>query len=440
MEKLQNELKNMIDEVHVPTDKLNAAVDEALKKGRRKHIHNSKGIQRLIVSTVAAAVIGISGIIYSAHHSTQADDPLSDSLLYHYGDEGIQRVVEKGKAQRLNLVAEDQGMKIILEEGYLDDSQMVISYRVEGEKFHNLNNHISMLDLTVDDNSSINTGIMLNPKGGLITFSKASLFKIPDQPNIELNINSVGHVDGNWSFNFELKKEEELFKISYFDRIVQKDNQGNSFAITEAKLTPSQLMFRTKLDIKPVSWLQDTSVIEVTQLSVQKDGLIIPEDGFLSYENTNGELERENQYFYETSEMPRKTDAHTYRFVPYIATYNGQKEDIDDYGTKELIRDTMSVPFKVGSTIKINHEIELLDFYEKNEKLIVHFKMNKDLPVFPWLSDNYGENYNIQSFKIHDNYIEAHYPKIKNIDNLSMNLYDGNYHLLSDLIIDLEFK
>lgn len=194
-----------------------------LKKNLRKQIKGSKN--KLSIKYVKAAaviaficVIGVS----AASPGFAKNIPLLNSIIQVVANKnGINGEYDKF-AQAVSQTVNDNGISLTINEALCDDSQLVISYTLKSEKNIkelcenlnvlylgdriNLNGNNEFLSGStrldyVDDNTCI-----------AVCEMDVEDKKIPNKFDVELNINKIFNVKGNWNFKFNVSKDDLLKK------------------------------------------------------------------------------------------------------------------------------------------------------------------------------------------------------------------------------------
>ncbi|MGE8205918.1 DUF4179 domain-containing protein [Heyndrickxia sp. NPDC080065] len=451
MEKLQHDIENMVDRVSV-SNKLDETVQKAIEIAKKKKRRSLIYKEKMIASLAAILILGIGTVIFFTYYPDQATNRLgdsvsyTDSVLYKTADEGLKRMAKEGKAQLLSLVSEDKGVKFFLEEGYLDDQQLAVTYRVEFDK--------SQIE-KIDDESVINLEWFVDGKpqieegfGGLNTkelMDNGDVFifdtdrGLPEEPKIDIRIKSINGIQGDWSFTFGLKKQKEF--ISDSKSVAKEDELGNSIVINNVNLTPSKLELNLSTTLAQKELLQD-------QGNTFRDLIILAlgSDGFSYFETPRRSSNSENAYstasngtILEKIEVPRGIDTYTYKFIPFISSHKGKATAEGNEG----IWDEITGPYREGTILDGNSKIKVVSIEENNQRTVIRYKMNQEpfLPIFPLLADRESNIlYEAISFKKEGDFVEVNYPKIDQNTITEFVLFDATYLVLKDLetLIDLK--
>ncbi|OCA84091.1 hypothetical protein A8F94_15305 [Bacillus sp. FJAT-27225] len=450
MEKFQRDIENMVDSVTVSSkldETVQAAIENAKRQKKRSLIHK----QKLITNLAALLLLGIGTMLFSAYYPEQAtSEPgaksvyYTDSVFYKTRDGGLKRLAKEGKAKTLGLVAEDKGIKVFLEEGYLDDQQLAVSYRMEFDKSH-FGKVADLSDLSLEWYvDGISHG--LSGSGGmktkeLITKGDFLVFKtyhnFPEEPHIEVKIHTINGIQGDWSFSFYLKKEKEL--LSFSNVAAKTDRLENSFEVNEVALTPSKLTLFASTTLKQKELLKDngTPFYDLFVLALGPDGFYYYEIPHRSSNSPNA-FTSFNGTMSEKIEVPRSINTYTYKLLPFISSHKGKEVEENGY-----IWDEITVPYKEGASFDGHSKFKVVSIEEKSQKTVIRYQVNQEpvFPIFPKLADR--ENnilHEAISFKQEGDIVEVNYPKIDQSTITEFVLFDASYIVFKDLETLIELK
>lgn len=468
MDKLQREIKSMVDHVTVPTKKVNDTVQAAILSANKSKNRSFNIKHNIIVGIASVFVIAIGALLFSSYSPEFGIDgnrtlvtptpeksatkpnhaaiPYSDSIFFNKGDEGLKRMALEEKTQNISLASEDKGIKVILEEGYIDNQRMAISLRLdpinlnETEEVSNI-----LMELLVDGESKGTHGFggglemkELVDEGGILQFT--DLGNLPSQPKIEINIQSINEIEGNWSFSFDMPKEEEDIQES--DIAEKTDKTGNRLSINEAHLTPSLLKLNTTTSIKLEENMPENSFLSTSCVSIGPDGVVYfsgPSRSYSNDANAHKPIVSEKT-INESLEIPRGNDLYSFKIVPYIVTFNGAEPTSDGNGFNW---DEITSPFQEGEILEASPKIKVEKIIYDTNKTVVNYKMDLDpsLPRVPTIINHETvELFEAISFKKQDNLIEVTYPKVENPESLELFMYDATYKVFSDLAIEFDLR
>lgn len=445
MVKLQEDIKKMINDVPVPTEKLNKTVLESLNVAKKTQKPPFINKPKFLASIASIFILAIGALLLNSFlgDATTSDTP-NGSILENNGDEGLQLMVREGKVKRLALESEDQNIKVFLKEGFLDNHQLALSYYIEFDdpykKPETTNIDLELFVNNHSDGISYFSGMntkQLMEKGDILKFYNTEGF--PATSNLEIRIHKINDIEGEWSFSFTLQKENEYVDKS--DPIVKEDSIGNKFAVNKAQLTPSMLMLMTRTEVKLVEPLPANSYLELSLIAIGSDGTMYPEKAQRSTSHHKDAYDQIvlERILNEKIELPRSVNAYSYKLVPYITTYKGK--EVPSTSGKAYIWDNVTAPFLKGTILHLNSNIKVLDIRKDFDRTVVHYHMDPLQPVFPNIRNKEtDEMYEAISFKHLPNHVEVSYPKVSNEESLEFTILDASYKVFSDLEITIDLK
>jgi hypothetical protein len=430
MGNFQRDIKRMVEEVTVPTDKLDATVNAALKIVKNKENSTNSKKRNYLAGVASIFLFAIGSLLISTYLLGSATNEVNESIFHKLGDVGLQRMVEEGRVTDLSLEAVDQEIKVTLEEGYLDNNQLAISYHIEMEQdIENVS-----FELFVDGNSVGRVGSSLFAHSDIFSFEPTKYF--PDHPELKLQIHQINQVQGDWSFSFDLKKDTELYEVTNY--AVKEDYNGQIFSIDNIIQTPSmmQLLTTTKLLADEVS--EGFRAQRISIVAVAENG----ENVFADFSHISDHAYAFNQIpnkLRELVKVQRGIDFKSYKIVPYFVTYKGQ-EFRSDYSIG-YTWDEIAAPLEKGTVLELASPIKVVEIESGKEQTVVYYEMDAPLPVYPVIIDRETEQeYEPISFKHHGTNIAVTYPKVPEKKSIELFMYDATYQVFSDLEIEIELK
>ncbi|MEH7382694.1 DUF4179 domain-containing protein [Bacillus sp. JJ1533] len=453
MEKLHQDIKSMVEHVTVPTEKLNETVQTALIAGKKQRKRRFFQVPNVMASIASLFILAIGGLLFTSYYlgapgkegqisgkQETESIPYTESIFYNVGDGGLKRMALEGRTKNLSVESEDQGLKVVLEEGYLDSQQMALSYRVEDPNSvlgaHSEANISFELYVNGEYRGDSGSGGLktedLSRQGGIFHFETSKEF--PTNPEIEIKIVSINNVEGNWSFRFELEKDKESIQKSSLTS--KEDDQGNYLSVVQAHLTPSKLVLNTETKLILEKSYSDLSHFDISVVALGPDGTVYLDNYNRRSSNDSFDLNASVLMVHEKVEIPRKSNSYIYRIVPYIITFKGGEVVNNGY-----IANDITSPFNQGAILETDSKIKVAEIKDKPGETIVYYEMDKSLPIFPIIKDRNNDiEYEAISFKQQDSLFEVTYPKVKNPESSQFLMYDATYEVFSDLETEIDLK
>ncbi|GGA80253.1 DUF4179 domain-containing protein [Ornithinibacillus halotolerans] len=440
MEKLHQDIKQMVDHVTIPDEKLHSTVQNALLKATKKEKQTHIKKHHIIAAIASIFVMAFGVLLFQSYEEIASGDHSKKSILFQNGDEGLQRMVMEGKVQDLSLEVEDQGIKVLLKEGYIDNSKMAVSIQIIPDSTITFPEHTSLTYEWLLDGEPIGPpGSERIPTEELISngYIYIDIYtNFPPTANLEFHISKINEVEGNWSFQFQLSKNEEFIVESNFE--VKQDAFGNSLQIIRAELTPSELNLVTNVNLfldEAVSGFQDYKLAIV---GVGSDGeRYIPSQVMSTFYDTprvDGK-----QGFYRNMKLPRGVNVYSYLIVPYIITYQGEKVT-SAYG-EGYNYDHYSVPFAEDEIIGAENPIKVEKIKQESDRTVVTYEMDLGVPEFPYIHNRDTEEMTYPiSYRSDGSTIEVSYPKIETTKGLEFFMYIKTYQKFPGLQTEINLN
>ncbi|MBS3681705.1 DUF4179 domain-containing protein [Ornithinibacillus massiliensis] len=442
MEKLRGEISRMVDGTPIPEQKLQETVQDALIKARNKEKKPFYFPKQRVIATIASIFVLAFGLLLLSNDLELAsgENPNTTSIMYQQSDDGLKRMVTEGRSQRIDQEVVDQGIKVRLEEGYMDNHQLAISYEVHPEKENEIlfNEWFIDFELLVDGKShpslfQISQRDVLDT-GGVIHFNQVK--DIEPNAEISLHINKVNDVEGDWFFQFHLDKEMEFLVSSDFE--AKQDALGNSMMIGNVELSPStlKLIAYTKLKVEePESGYTD---FNYRVIGMGKEGHMYLLDNYSSGGNTPkvGKVNR----FNDVLEIPRGVNVYSYQIIPYITTFQGEEFIHEHYISFK--RNEHHVPFAEGEIVGSHSEFKVESIKHKEDATIITYTTDQTIPVFPYIVNKEKDEYiNAVSFQYDgDNKVIVTYPKVDIDKDTHFMLDDATYQVFPELETRIDLK
>lgn len=271
---MDNNIKDMIK---IPRE-LDDAVIKGFEKGKRE---KRKDKQKLIFkrSAIAAGVIvagtTMAGII---NPEIVSAIPIVGNVFEYFND-GIYKqdlVKYEQLGKDVNIIVEDNGVKVTLNKVVIDDNILVASLFVESDKLQGydewrspqdfVNEHLNIfIDGQLPSNYSTNITIVNERTAAIILEANLSDLEIGSEPKIDININEFtrGHdriAKGNWKFNVTAIKgsESNIYEVNQNLALTNVNVNLEKLVVTPLK---SRLFFKGNSISDNNFWLSDNEFI-----------------------------------------------------------------------------------------------------------------------------------------------------------------------------------
>lgn len=185
--------------------------------------------------------------------------PFIGSFFSEYGDEGLKEAVKKKDLHAINQTAEDQGIKITMNEIFYDGARISVAYTLEAQdKRKGENFNIFLYDLKVNGKSLNNygiSGVKETKKGNqYIKINNVEISQpLPDQFKLDFSIQELVSVSkgesvkGNWAFSLPVSKAGTSYQ--YIPNVSKKTDR-EELKVTSITFGPSGIKMKIILKQK----------------------------------------------------------------------------------------------------------------------------------------------------------------------------------------------
>lgn len=443
MEKLRHEISRMVDDIPVPDIKLDETVQSALIKARKQGKQTMFRKQNIIASLASVFVVAFGIMLLQSFQETTSGDIGNKSILYQRGDVGLQRMVTEGHTQELGLEEENEGLTIILEESYVDNHQMAVSFRLETEAAIESLPKLTQIayELFVDgkpqgEGISLFDTKELLANGDWFTFEHTK--EIEAHSELMLQITEINGVQEEWSFIFDSEKQTEYLVLK--DIPSKKDDLGNTFDMKNVEMTPTTLKFIASTDLLVDKSISGNKTFQIEVIGIGEDGeMFLPESvSISSYVDPKVDYNRIER-FYDLIKVSRDVNVYSYKIIPYIVTLQGV-EVKEEHG-EGFIANEHTTPFKEGEIIGSNSEFKVENIKHEKDATIVTYETNVLIPNFPSIVNKEKDEYTYAvSFKNNGDKVEVTYPKVSVNSKTKFLLYEAGYQVFPELETRIDLK
>lgn len=206
-----------LDKIKV-SSKLDDTIRDAIREGYNQKSKAKGGRWKKHIAAAAAAII-IGTTAFGIAFPTQAKEiPVIGDIFSYLSEYAHGNYAEyKDFSKSLDMVKEDKGIKITLNDAIYDGTTVMVTYTLESEK-----------DLGGDDIDARNyldikgyvggmtgsSGVYKASENAYIGFIRMSIDKVYDELNVRLKFDEITNykndfnIKGNWAFRFNIKKTD----------------------------------------------------------------------------------------------------------------------------------------------------------------------------------------------------------------------------------------
>lgn len=286
-------------------ENIHVSIDDIQKSKIKNKIKDNLKFKKMkkrgvVAAIVMACTIGVIGINSGLAKNIPIINSITQSICDKYNLKGEYAKYSKS----VGLKAKDKGYEITIKEVIADDSQLVISYTLKGDK------DIKSIHEKGEPLPFLGNNILINKKklncgGGLMDDVKDDKTidvvctldlgnkKLPSKFAVDLTIDEVFNTKGNWKFSFNVCKEDILQKSTTIKPNISLKFPGCRLKVKKVLLTP-------------------------INTTIYASGIILDEKKANLYNDHNGGVPYSNWAFLDENEIPliwKETSANSKRFI-----------------------------------------------------------------------------------------------------------------------------
>ncbi|MEK5036421.1 DUF4179 domain-containing protein [Sporosarcina sp. FSL K6-3457] len=367
------DLKKEMDRIEVPTE-LSAIITNTVNENRAK-----KSKKKVAFYFLSAAILGFGLFIGSASISPAmakiaSTIPIIGTFFNDSMDEGLKIAGKKGLTQVVGQSSKDNGITITIDEVFYDGTRFTIGYTQEslfaiGE--------IERPTIEVDGKeinfASGYSGDFITPQKYKGTINITPTEELPIAFDMNIRIDAIGVIPGNWAFDFPVKQSNEVTVVE--PRLV-KTIEGIDVEIRSLKLGPAG----TDLTVRTV---RDEGDVELDPFFL--DFYVIDDAGNVldmvggsgSGDTENGKEIVEQKFLYS----PLKEGSKKVRVVPYIIPVSEK-----GWEAVTVPLDEQTVPFVVDQGEF--GRIVVTKVVHQQDKIVMYYDLQTDEIIDNVLSRN----------------------------------------------------
>jgi len=379
------DVKETIENIEVPYDKLDQTIDVAIKRGRAKRVKPKKTFSRIIgVASLVVCVVISSAFVSPAAARMLSSIPLLNSVFEFAGDRGLEIASQRGLSKKIDQTVVDQNISLTIQDVYYDGTRLSISY---------LQDTVGMLgELTLKVNGKeINFGdgrtgekLPNDQYAGVLNIHSTE--ELPESFKLSIGVKEIGNVKGNWNFDVPVETSvEEVTTISPMEKIVFQDM---TFTVKSVKIGPAGVKLLVDIT-RPSGELfnLEGSLFEMNVLTDQGESLTHM-SGSGSGEEEDGESVMHMEYRY----APLEESTEFLTVSPYFIHLTSEDRLRIE---QPLQRSELPITLDQGEMGKII----VTDVEYEDDKTLLYFGVESDFPYDGhlnlngvWLEDAAGND------------------------------------------------
>ncbi|MBK3494926.1 DUF4179 domain-containing protein [Viridibacillus sp. YIM B01967] len=211
MNKQSPDIKKVIDDMKVPTEKLNRTIEMAMKRGEAsRKIRKSKWKPIVGAAVTAGCLFVGSAFVSPAMAKVLSSIPLIGSIFESTGDKGLKKATDQGLSNTVNITSTDQDITLTIQDVFYDGTRFSISYLQSDQQT------LGELDLKVNG-KRINFGdgrqgekLTNGQYAGILNIK--TLEALPKSFDLSMDLKMIGETTGNWHFDVPVTKSKAKVK------------------------------------------------------------------------------------------------------------------------------------------------------------------------------------------------------------------------------------
>ncbi|NEU32341.1 DUF4179 domain-containing protein [bacterium LRH843] len=324
--------KKEIDDIHVPTEKLDEIIINTVKEASEKR---KRPIRKKALYSTGAAIIAFglllgSAAISPAMANVVAQIPIIGSIFSGSGDRGLVQVSEQGLT---NVIGESQvvgGTAITIDEVFYDETRFSIGFSIESEESLEEYYLSSGPDFTINGEtvswggSYKETEVTPTYRTGLVHVDP--LKKLPE--NFLLDLTFHGKDGKQWDFSLPIQTQTDV-KFVAIDH--EQKAGGIDLHVTDVKISPAGLLFTFQAESEKMDYL--ASYLEFKAVDEEGNEIVSHSGGSEGHINKGKEHVTGNRLFDPVDAHVKQLTITPYLMLP---TDGGGIEFDQDGNEKEI--------------------------------------------------------------------------------------------------------
>lgn len=371
-------------------ESVSSRVDQTLQSLKKRKRFPRKAAIGITAAAASLALLAGTSLVSPTIAKALSNTPIIGSVFEIIGDAGLQLSGQKGLVTKLNVAAEDQGVRMTVTDVLYDGIRLVIGYTIEAEHSA-MPSNVDMLINGEPINTPLGGGGSSPYSEGFYTgyIDYEANGELPDQFELTLKLKSMQYyeepagmqfVNGAWNFKLPVSKLKEGITVHSFDPALQATSDNRTLAVNELTLTPA-----------------------ITALNVDLIEKSITENkGFFLYDDKGKQI----QYYSYRGDLDYFEDKDLYkgiyniRFAPFedkpdylvIKPYKFHTS-IGQFSRKQTAFDLGSLP--VTLTQGEAGSVTITEVEQLPDKTVLHFQVEGSDPYNQagsvWLEDGNGQ-------------------------------------------------
>ncbi|MBT2663420.1 DUF4179 domain-containing protein [Bacillus sp. ISL-45] len=363
------DLKNEMDQISVPVEKLDNIIEQTVSETKMK-----KPKKRIVWYSMSAAVVGFglfigSAMVSPAMAKVASNIPVVGTFFNDIGDEGLKIAGQNGLTQVVDQTAKDNGITLTINEVFYDGTRLTLGYTQESLlPLGELERPVIKADGKDINFSSGFSGEFITPQKykGVVEITPTE--ELPEQFDMKVQFDAVGLVPGIWSFQFPVRQSNEVKVIRLSEVLKLK---GAELNVDSLKVGPAGTVLN--MNVIADSGLFDPHNLEFYLID-DKGSVINFLNGRVNGETVDGKEYAALQRLYE----PLDDRVRRVKVIPYRIEF-----PLEDLKEESVKLDNIQLPFTMSQGEF--GEIIITDIDYTDNRTIVYYDVKSEA-----LLDNYA--------------------------------------------------
>lgn len=381
------DVKETIEKIEVPYDKLDQTIEVAMKRGRTERGKPKKKLSRIIgVVALAACVVISSAFVSPVAAKVLSSVPILNSIFEFAGDRGLEIASQRGLSKKIEQTVVDQNISLTIQDVFYDGTRLSISY---------LQDNVGMLgELTLKVNGKvINSGdgrmgeeLPNDQYAGVLNIHTTEA--LPESFKLSIGVTEIGGVKGSWNFVVPVETSQEaVTTIDLMETVVYQDN---TFTMESVTIGPAGI----KLAVKHAGPIGSELVLGMGNRLFGINLLTDHGESLTHMSGTgSGEDEGDQSVMHrEYGFAPLEESAEFLTISPYLIHFTGEERSRIE---QPLVHSELPITLDQGEMGKII----VTDVQYEEDKTLLYFQVESDFPYDGhlnmnglWLEDAAGNN------------------------------------------------
>lgn len=369
------EIKKAIESIEIPENKLDNAINLAIKKGNKERVKPRKKRYSFIgVAALAFCLIIGSAFVSPAMAKVLSSIPGFTTVFEFAGDRGLKIASEKGLSNSIEQTVTDQDISLTIQDVFFDGTRLSLGFIQENaDMLGELTLKVNGKEINFGDGRS-GEHLSDGQYAGVIDVRPTT--ELPDSFDLSIDIHQIGNVKGTWNFKFPVEKSKEI--VQTFKSKETRTYKGHTFAVESVKVGPAGIKVLLELSspsqTSPLNIgesMVDFNLLNDQGISLTKSG------GGGSGDEVDGKTVMRMEYNF----APLEEETAYLTISPFLITI---LDEAPIEISKPLKLDELPITLNQGGM----GEISVTDVTYEEDKTLLYFTVNSDFPFDGHFNNN----------------------------------------------------